>query len=277
MAWDDLTPIRARALRAELYALRRVYAMSGRRVQLLVKTALPAIADAAARSHSIAEKLAGRPGRPAPRGVVVKSVELTDDQVDLLRRIMLDEEAHYRALPGITHEMALIYAVALFEGLISDAHSTALRRVPAKLKLGRQLTYETALQFGTRAALIDDLARRATRDFTAQSMDKQLESLESNFGIELLAQASVDNAVLTRILMRRNLFVHNNGIVTPEYVAAIRDDARVGMRIAVDAGELTASQEVLQKLGDGLIDGLVTNLCAKAGPISAAEVKLLLE
>jgi hypothetical protein len=264
-------------LRTALLSLLHTYIESGRSVDLLVRTASEAVVAGQKVAFDAVEKLHGRPGEPIRPGTKTIDLDLSPEQLVLVQKLMSAQESRYRALPALVYVMALIYVVALYEGLLADAYATALRHVPAKLKSSRQLTYEAALAYPTRKDLVRELARRATREFTDLSFLKQVDWLKSAYGFDLLEHANFSADAIVKILMRRNLFVHNNGVATPEYRSVTGDPVPVGTRIVVDDAEFKQSRRHVEWLGRDFVHGLIASLCSRAGPFTPADVDLLRE
>ena len=110
-------------------------------------------------------------------------------------------------------EMAFIYAFALFDAFLADAHYVFLLARPEALKSGRQMTHEQIIERIVEDDLIESLARREVDDLAYKSVAGQFSYYKEKIGLRL-SKSGVDVKELVEMRARRNLFVHNGGVAT---------------------------------------------------------------
>ena len=112
-------------------------------------------------------------------------------------------------------EMALVYLVSRLEAFLKDYLQAVLLQDPRRLRSGTQLTYEDALRFPSMPALRRALAEREAEALGYKSIDEVEKTLNRKFGVCL---SDFQNWQAVReIVYRRNLLVHNRGVVNEIY------------------------------------------------------------
>jgi hypothetical protein len=71
-------------------------------------------------------------------------------------------------------DIALIYRAALWEAFVTDGFRSVPVARPEMLRSSRQVTYETALAFPDRAAMIDFIAQREIGEMSYKSFRDQV-------------------------------------------------------------------------------------------------------
>jgi hypothetical protein len=196
---------------------------------------------------------AGEVVEPEPDPAV--SVELSEQELELLVEVLTYRLQSLTAYPKMTHEMALIYLVALFDAFTVDCLSSVLAERPEMLRSSKQITYERALEFEDRAALIAHLIEREMIDVGYKSVADQAEYIHQKLNIRL-EESGVTIAELTELHARRNLLVHSRGVVNSVYIAATRNNVtRVGDRLTVDDAYLKRALDALDMVATLCVSG----------------------
>lgn len=171
-------------------------------------------------------------------------------------------EPHIRMLL----EMSIIYAGALFDGLVSDTLITVFRHVPEALRSGRTLTTAEVLGFPSREHLIEELAHRETLELAYQSAEKQFNHFRKAFGIDVFNPTSLDVTMddLIAVRERRNLIVHNNGLANASYISKYCTGGSIGDPVVVNAESAKSDRKILKKVGIALIYSLAIKFAPPA-------------
>jgi hypothetical protein len=174
-------------------------------------------------------------------------VQLSPDEAQALRPVMdigRDALARY---PTMILNMALIYAVALFEAYMFDALTAVLKARPEMLKSRKkQITFETVVLAEAQGTpLVPVLASRELGEVSYKSFDDQAVYYRERFGMRL-EDSGVALKDLREVTARRNLWVHNAGAVNSRYLETAPDSPfQVGERADVDAEYWGRAQDAL--------------------------------
>ncbi|MEV5765236.1 hypothetical protein AB0L34_11790 [Micromonospora sp. NPDC052213] len=269
--WKALTPARRRSLVDALKAKQDSFNQANSALSLFLNFAFDAIKEQQKTTGEILLKLekpisAGTLGNQTLKldasttgnSAKTKKLELTAEELAALVKVMRKSHGIFDLQPQILREMALIYSCALFDGLIADTLQTMFVHVPAQLQSGRRLTYEEALAFDGRQDLIAELAQREMLEVTRQSIEKQIVYFSTAHHVDVLGLAGVRLGDIAKVTEQRNLFVHNNGIASTSYVQK-HDNMRIpGERILLEDEELKESIRHLDRVGNSLVNGLVS-------------------
>jgi hypothetical protein len=197
----------------------------------------------------------------------LKRIELTEDEV----RALLDVVARARAriterYPGMLLNMALIYLAALFDAFMSDSLASILAARPDMLRSSKQLTYESALSFDDRDAMVEFMAQREIGEMGYKSFKDQLSYYKTRVGV-VLDGAAVDAAQFVELTARRTVLVHNNGAANQIYVTLVGDTSvRLGDRLDVDDVNWANSVEVVTRAVTAISEQLEAKFASPASP-----------
>jgi hypothetical protein len=202
------------------------------------------------------------PARAETREKLIE-VNLTLDEAEALHDVM----EHRRTVvateyQGILYDMAVTYLVALFEAFLVDSLELVLVAKSEMLRSNRQVSYETALQFADRAELVRFMARRELGEMTYKTFAQQLAYIARQFGIDF-ERAGVLPGALIEVMARRNLLVHNSGIVNSVYLGHVHDSPHaLGQRLVTDDCYWSTTVETVR----AAIDAVHSQLVAKFAP-----------
>jgi hypothetical protein len=116
-------------------------------------------------------------------------------------------------------EMALVYLVSRLEAFLKDYLQAVFLQDPRRLRSSAQLTYEQALRYPSMPALRRALAEREAEALGYKSIDDVERALKERFGVRL---SDFPKWQLVReVVYRRNLVVHNRGVVNDIYRSKI--------------------------------------------------------
>lgn len=190
------------------------------------------------------------PEDPPPEGTV--NVELSEDDVELIVDAMEHFEGLAARFPTMLYEMAVIYVVALLDAYLGDVFRAVLISRPEMLRSRRQLTYEAILSYEDREQLVAAMASRDISEISYKSLRDQLDYYGERFGIDLSA-ADTDANVLVEVAARRNLYVHNAGIVNATYRQLVPwADVSDGDRLPSDASYWTGIRDAIVATVDSI-------------------------
>jgi hypothetical protein len=163
---------------------------------------------------------AGEEPAPIEPGENAVRMELDEDEVETLVKAVTHRSDTLARYPNMLLNMALIYLVALYDAYVGDVFFAVLMDRPDMLKSSkRSLTFEKAIELESRDDLISFLARRELDDVSYKSVADQVSYYSTRFGIAV-EDSGVDLDALIEVRARRNLLVHNNGVVNDTYLAA---------------------------------------------------------
>lgn len=144
-------------------------------------------------------------------------------------------------------EMALVYLVTRLEAFLKDYFAEYLLQDPRRLRSSNTLTYEQALSFSSMTALKRGLADREAEKLGYGSIDDVAQAMEKRFSVRL---SEFPNWTTVReMVYRRNLLVHNKGIVNDVYRSKMGYRGKEAV-LKVDAEYLAASSSQLLEFFD---------------------------
>lgn len=178
---------------------------------------------------------------------------LTDDQLDLISKIVQEHGARLGRYPGMLFEMAFIYFVAAFEAYMQDVTELTLRHRPEILKSGKQLTVERIVELVQTDRLVEFLAEREVAELGYRSFGDQAEYYRDKFKLELGATAEIEH--LIEIHARRNLLVHNGAFVNARYIeTVVGTSAVIGQQLRISAEYWAEAVEALSNVATHVRD-----------------------
>jgi len=146
-----------------------------------------------------------------------RMITVDESLVDELIEAMKVMQGHKALYPTLSLRMSFINLMALFDAYLSDIFETVAKSKPEILRSKKQLTYEKVLEFSKIEDLVNYLAKRELNELSYKSIKDQLDYYRDRFGLNISA-CGVSVETLTELRARRNLFVHNNGVVNHIYL-----------------------------------------------------------
>lgn len=149
---------------------------------------------------------------------------------------------------------ALVMVFAHLDAFIDDTLRVACHARPQILKnREKQVTWEKVLQFQNMEDLIEYFTEELVYEFGHQSVDGQINSLKEK-PLKLKLTISNEELKFLRVLeKRRNLIVHNGGVVTQRYIEETNDtNVKVGQVVEVSDQELDELFAIAHRLGSDL-------------------------
>jgi hypothetical protein len=229
---------RAATLQVELEGSVRKYVHATSALREFVEVSRRGIQEYSERYEQLEAKLklsqvgkAPGPSEPLSPGTVTLSDEDVQVVVDALRDY---GEIITARFPTMLLDMALIYLIALFEAYIADSLRAVLVFRPEAMRSRKQITYETVLSFDDRDQMIEAMASREINDVAYKGFRDQVAHYTDRFGVSILP-SDVDEDAIVEAMARRNLLVHNNGVVNEVYISTVpAASGRVGERLTVE-------------------------------------------
>ncbi len=114
-------------------------------------------------------------------------------------------------------EMCLIYLISNFEEFLKNVLSVVFTSKPEALKSTKQISVEEVINSGTMPELLEKIIEHEVNDILDEGIDKYEKFLEDRFGVPLSTDS--DWTKFKEKFYRRNLLVHNNGIVNKKYIS----------------------------------------------------------
>jgi hypothetical protein len=171
---------------------------------------------------------------------------------DLRRRIRSPSLDLGKQFQILTRYQAVAMLYAHVDAFFGDTLRVICRTRPEVLRSGRQLTWETALSFGSMGDLAGTLAEQFIYEFGWKTLVDRIELFRSKCGVDLVI--AVDELeLLTLFEQRRHLIIHNGGVVTAKYIADTGDThAKLGRQIAISRDEVRSLGHAVMMLGSNL-------------------------
>jgi hypothetical protein len=179
-------------------------------------------------------------------------------------RIPVDRFTEFRRLERRLHrsQLALVSVprglmvalVSEFDAFVGATLKAFYRLRPDALAASeRKMSYSELVTFDTLEAAREHIVEKEVETFLRSSHSAQFETLEIKFGIPLRKDLSIwkDFIELTE---RRNLFVHNDGIVNNQYLQICRDagyncsDIKKGDVLGVSLKYFSQAHEIVYEL-----------------------------
>lgn len=129
-------------------------------------------------------------------------------------------------------EMAFIYVVTLMEAFVKEYLTHLFIGKPELLKSSKTITYEEILALGNMSKIRSVLAEREVDQVSYKSVDQLAEYLNSKLKL------GIDDTLAWWVLCkeasyRRNIIVHNRGIVNSIYTSKIPEAPPIGTKLVV--------------------------------------------
>jgi hypothetical protein len=176
------------------------------------------------------------------------SIELSEKQVETLVNVITQRVEIIDKYPPLLINMAFIYLVALFDAFLTDIFAAVLIEKPEALKSNKQLTYDKILELQQKGELVEFMARREINELSYKSMADQSSYYKNKFSINL-ADSGVELVTLIEIREKRNLLVHNNGIVNDKYIEKVNCTTyKLGERVEITFDDWSACKEQLDSV-----------------------------
>lgn len=187
-----------------------------------------------------------------------REVSLNPEEAELLIEALDTLEGSSSALPELILEMAFVYACALWDALYVDAIAHVMVSTPEALASSkRQMSYETILGARSWDALVRTIIQREVNELGYKSVVEQIDFVSEKLGATI-EKPKIDTDTLTEIHARRNLFVHNSGIVNSIYTSLVPvSEFAIGTKAVITAAYWDVATEQLNTAALALISALL--------------------
>lgn len=158
--------------------------------------------------------------------------------------------------PDMTLKMSFIYLISLFDVFLTDSFELILRNRSEMLKSKKQITYEKAIQLASVTNLVEFFAQREIYEVNYMSLNDQIIYYKDRFGVNI-ADSGIPVNTLIEFRARRNLFVHNNGVVNQIYLDLTSDSRyKIGDVASIDMDYFTSVARALKVVGNFISSSL---------------------
>lgn len=156
---------------------------------------------------------------------------------------------------GFLQEMALVYAIALTEAFTKEYLQLIYVNKPEVIKSRRQVTFEEVLSYGSIEELRRALAEKEVVDISYRSVDDLAEYLNYKFNLGI-GDGLDWRQMFREAHYRRNILVHNRGIVNDLYASKVVDAPSLGTSLGVSEWYLDRVLEALSSFATFLHESL---------------------
>lgn len=180
------------------------------------------------------------------------AVTIPEDKLTRFRRLQRKRTRSGNAVRSVPRALA-VALVSEFDAFMGATLKSFYRLKPDALQAAqRTITFAELVKFGSIDAARDHFLEKEVESFLRSSHSEQFETLESKIGTPLRKELPVwkDFVELTE---RRNLFVHNDGVVNSQYLN-ICGSAGVDCRDVGKGTTLDVSQKYFTKAHDTLYE-----------------------
>jgi len=170
------------------------------------------------------------------------TISLTEEELDLLKHVMEDHSHLLVRAEDMVNVMALIYAVALFDGLLVDLYRSCLTFVPQSIATQHQtVTLEQVMKARDLEILQRQLITEEVERFSFNGVLEQFKMFGGRLGVDVDDLELLSS--LNQIRARRNNFVHNGGIVNESYLK-IAEDSPLAIGEALRLGKVDLDNDI---------------------------------
>lgn len=172
--------------------------------------------------------------------------EVTDELVEEMTK----EEFGDRLRLLVRHQ-AMVMMLAHFEAFMADTLRVMCRARPDILRMERKVTWADVLQFETMVDFIEYITEKYLNDlFFEKNIAEQIGTLANMCRADI---SDEEKRFLYRYEARRNLIVHNGGVVSERYIKETRDTSvTVGQVVQVSSDDIRTLFDKLRKIGTSL-------------------------
>ncbi|GEM_PF-6715111 len=229
------------------------YLKSMTAIRLFCETNEKAFSETSLRFSQILTKLQNPSLEEIEPGPGTVALTLTEDEVGLLVEVMEDHSHLLVRAEGMVNVMAEIYAVALFDGLLVDLYRLCLTFVPQSLATQqRMVSLEQVMKANDIGSLQGQLITEEVDRFGFSSVLEQFKSFRSRLGVDVDDLKVI--APLEQIRARRNIFVHNGGVVNESYLKiAEGSPIAIGEVLSLEKEELNSDISALNLAAKSLV------------------------
>ncbi|WP_147589315.1 hypothetical protein [Clostridium paraputrificum] len=168
----------------------------------------------------------------------------------------LTEKAKNSLKRNILLRSALMSLIIYFEGTISDLFKFLINKNPDMVTNDKMLSFKQIKEFGSIDSAVEYLIENEIESIMRASFDTWYKTLNSKFKTNI--EFTKDDIItLTEIILRRNLFVHNGGIVNNLYLKKVdeskRRNIKKGDSLTVDIPYIIRSIEIIRRMGNEIL------------------------
>ncbi|MFJ7993293.1 hypothetical protein ACIQY5_14070 [Peribacillus frigoritolerans] len=162
-------------------------------------------------------------------GEALKEIHMTDSQIKML------------------YQNSLMNLVVYFENVISSLIKEHIEKFPNINK--KTISFENLQKFNSIEDAFNFLIEKEVHDLMYDGFEDWIKYIKNNLNLSMgYINPFTDNII--EIIQRRNLFVHNRGIVNTIYLSKVnKTDYSVGDKISIDREYLDNAIDLIEQMG----------------------------
>ncbi|MGE0453363.1 MAG: hypothetical protein AB7O37_00705 [Vicinamibacteria bacterium] len=152
----------------------------------------------------------------------------------------------------------VVMLFANFEAFVGDTVRTIARARPEVLKRAkRQVSWERVLASGSWEALMGHLVEQHVHNFDWKSLRKKFEAFDREYGL-VVTVPEHEVETLEALAAIRNLVVHNDCRISPEYRIATKCHQAVGRPVPIGAQFVDKAALAIAVVGSDIFEAVAT-------------------
>jgi len=176
------------------------------------------------------------------------SIELTQEQVDLLKKIMRKTTEDYKLLLPFLRNQILIFAVASFEFYIKDVVKFIyLKNIHILKDKARNIVYDKLLTFKNLDEVREYVIEKECYSIGYMRYEELANYFLRKFQINF-SGSRIKKRDMVKIFLMRNLLIHNKGLVNRTFLDKVKNTKyKLGDPIEINEKILKKSMNLLLK------------------------------
>lgn len=167
-------------------------------------------------------------------GTVLNSIKIDINKVDIL------------------YKSALMSLVVYLESMFAELFRISFSKYPDSIVSKKTLSFEEIIKLGSLDEARDYLIEKEIESMMYKSFDDWCKYFKDKHSMKM-DYLENDRERLTEIICRRNLFVHNGGVVNNIYISKVNPEQRIGIekgkKLKVDSEYVNEAIEVVYRIG----------------------------
>lgn len=193
---------------------------------------------------------------------LIKILDIVEHD-DFTKNVLKDEVDSFNGHTDIVYSMSLIYGIAHFEAFFNDITRTCLAHFWQTLKTkNKSMTHEEILAFDDIEELKNHLIEKEVAQFSHLGIKEKIEYYENRFhvtfsyirqkGVRLNWNCIELNGLIS-LFAKRNLILHNGGIVNDIYLRICKNEnLKSGESIQISKDDVIEALTMLFRVSDSL-------------------------
>ena len=191
----------------------------------------------------------------------VQEIEHDEDKISLYNYLPKDVKKEYQKFEArekqkeILYRGSLLLVVTYFENLIASVLRENFAKYPRRIELSeKSVSYKMLTEVNDIEEIKDILIDQEVTNKMYESILDWKNYFQKNIKLKLKAWEE-DFDILQEIIARRNLYVHNNGIINNIYIKLIHDVSKysIGEELSIDREYIDDAVNIIEYLGMSLL------------------------